>query len=93
MRKEIPITSEESANVERLFMSHNAYLSMLQFLSDNNVSSNTEIYDRKWNEAVDLWIKLDKAKTNIEKKYKPAGDWDHYEFDFEKQQVVFVKDE
>lgn len=93
MRKEISITSEESANVERLFMSHSAYLSMLQFLSDNNVSSNTEIYDRKWNEAVDLWIKLDKAKTDIEKKYKPAGDWDRYEFDFEKQQVIFVKDE
>ena len=40
MRKEVSITSEESANVERLFMSHSAYLSMLQFLSDNNVSSN-----------------------------------------------------
>ena len=52
---------------------------------------NSAAYDKKWDEASQLWIDLDKAKRAVEKRYKPAGDWDSYEFDFDNQQVVFTK--
>ncbi len=91
MRKAIDITREESEKVERLFYQYNSYMSMLEFLAPS--ISDTAVYDKKWDEASELWIKLDKAKTAIEAKYKPEGNWDRYEFDFDNVQVVFTKDE
>ena len=91
MRKAIDITQEESDNIRRLFYKYNSYMSMLQFLADS--SSESPIYEKKWNEASELWIELDRAKVAVEDKYKPEGDWDRYEFDFDKAQVVFIKDE
>ena len=90
MRKAIQITMEENENVEKLFLTYSSYMNMLQYLTEQ-ATDNNPIYDKKWNEAVELWIKLDKAKKEIEKKYKPAGNWDSYEFDFENSQVVFIK--
>ena len=92
MRKEIKISEEKNSNIEHLFMSYSAYMSMLQYLAENGVGEGTDFYDKKWKEAVDLWIKLDKAKRAVEKEYKPAGEWDRYEFDFENQQVIFIKE-
>ena len=91
MKQAIKITQEECDHVQRLFYKYNAYISMLEYLA--NTISDTAIYDKKWNEAVDLWIELDKAKTAAEMKYKPAGEWDRYEFDFDNVQVVFIKNE
>lgn len=90
MKKIIKITQEENSNVENLFMSYNSYMNMLQYFAENG-SEDNPLYDKKWKEASDLWIKLDKAKRAVEKQYKPAGDWDSYEFDFDNQQVVFTK--
>lgn len=91
MKKAIDITQEESEKVERLFYQYNSYMSMLEFLAPS--ISDTAVYDKKWDEASELWIELDKAKTAIEAKYKPEGNWDRYEFDFDNVQVVFTKDE
>ena len=92
MRKAVSITEEENKNIENLFLTYSSYMSMLQFFAEQGVE-NSAIYDKKWNEAVELWIKLDKAKKKNKKKYKPSGHWDSYEFDFDNQQVVFVKNE
>ena len=92
MRKEIPITEQESNNVENLFMKYNSYMSMLQYFAEGEMK-NTPIYDKKWEEASKIWIELDKAKRKVEKKYKPTGDWDSYEFDFDNYQVVFTKND
>lgn len=89
MRKEVSITKEESESVERLFLTYNSYMSMLEYFSN----SDSPMYDKKWNEASEIWIKLDKKKREIEVKYKPVGEWDRYEFDFNKQTVVFIRDE
>ena len=62
----------------------------LLYFAESNMD-NTPTYNKKWDEASELWIKLDNLKRAIEKKYKPAGDWDSYEFDFDNNQVVFVK--
>lgn len=92
MKRIIKITPEESSKIESLFLSYNSYLSMLEYFS-NSSSYNKEIYDGKWSEAVKLWIDLDKAKREIEQRYKPAGEWDSYEFDFDNEQVVFTKND
>lgn len=90
MEKRVDIRQDESQNVEQLFLTYQSYMSMLQYFADSGLEKSS-VYDKKWNEAADLWIRLDKAKRNIEKKYKPAGDWDSYEFDFDNCQVVFIK--
>lgn len=91
MEKRIKITPGESENVQMLYSTYISYMNILQFFMNNPIT-NQELFDRKWEEAVQLNIKLDEAKRAVEKAYKPAGDWDRYEFDFDKQQVVFIKD-
>lgn len=89
MKKEVIIREEESEKVERLFTKYNSYMSMLEYFTN---MSNTPMYDKKWNEASEIWIELDKAKKMVEDKYKPAGDWDRYEFNFDNHSVVFIKE-
>ena len=90
MEKRINIKAEESKEIEDLFLTYSSYMSMLQFFAESGLE-NSSIYDKKWNEAVEIRKKLDKRKRDMEKKYKPAGDWDNYEFDFDNEQVVFRK--
>ena len=90
MEKRIKITPGESENVQMLYSTYISYMNILQFFMNNPIT-NQELFDRKWEEAIQFNIKLDEAKRAIEKKYKPAGEWDRYEFDFDKQQVVFIK--
>lgn len=90
MEKRVNIDHDESQNVEQLFLTYSSYMSMLQYFAEQGLEK-SQVYDKKWNEAVDLWIKLDKAKRAVERKYKPAGQWDSYEFDFDNCQVVFIK--
>lgn len=92
MKKAISITPEENENVERLFLKYNSYMSMLLYFAESGLE-NISTYDRKWQECADIWIKLDKAKHAIELKYKPEGEWDSYEFDFNNCQVVFIKND
>lgn len=89
-KKAIQITSEESTNVENLFMKYNSYMSMLEYFANSDLSE-SKTYNQKWEETSQIWIELDKAKRAVEAKYKPTGDWDSYEFDFDHQQVVFIK--
>lgn len=91
MEKRIKITPDENELVQGLYSNYISYMSILQYFMNNPVT-NQELFDRKWDEAVKINTTLENAKRTIEKKYKPAGDWDRYEFNFEDQQVVFVKD-
>ena len=92
MKKEkINISCDESQNIENLFTKYTSYMSMLEYSANQGLDSSA-IYEKKWDETSKLWIQLDKAKREIEKKYKPSGDWDRYEFDFDNQQVVFIEE-
>lgn len=84
----VPITIEESEHVEDLFNQFNGYLNVLSFFGDKAVEENS-VFDRKWAEAVQISIDLEKAKVAIEKKYRPEGDWEQFEFDFDNHQVIF----
>ena len=89
MVKRVDITEEENKNVERLYFKYLSYMNMLQYLADQG-STATDIYNEKWNEASQLWIDLEKIKQATEIKYKPKGNWDRYEFDFNNTQMVFI---
>lgn len=90
MQQEIKITEEENTQIEDLFTRYSSYMGMLEYLSFSAMEvSDSPIFEKKWNEAADLWIQLDRAKHKIEAKYKPAGNWDHYEFDFDECKVIF----
>ena len=91
MEKRIKITPEENEKVQVLYSNYISHMSILQYFMNNPVT-NQELFDRKWDEAVKINTTLENAKRAIEKKYKPAGDWNRYEFNFEDQQVVFIKD-
>ena len=90
MTKAVNITPEENNKVYNLFNTYNAYLSILHYFMNNGTVLNKEAYNEKWDETAKLGIELDKAKHEIEKKYKPEGIWDRFEFDFDNQQVVFI---
>lgn len=92
MRKEISITPDENNHVETLFRKYNSYLSILEYFANLPAMRESDTYDKKWNEAVDIGMELEKAKRAIEFKYKPAGNWEGYEFDFDKRQVIFYND-
>lgn len=89
----VNITTEESNEVYNLFNTYISYMHILQYFMNAGQVKDQALYDKKWDEAVTYNIKLDAAKRAIEKKYKPEGDWDRYEFDFDNHQVVFIKDD
>lgn len=92
MKQTVIISIEESDNVRILHETYNAYMSVLQFFMNQETIPNQTIFDKKWNEAISIGRELENAKRNVEKKYKPSGDWDRFEFDFDNHQVVFIKD-
>lgn len=89
-KKAVQITPEENMQVENLFAKYNSYMSMLEYFANSGLGE-SKTYSQKWDETSQIWIELDKAKRAVEVKYKPQGDWDSYEFDFDNQQVVFIK--
>ena len=90
MEQRVKITREESDKIYNLYSTHIAYMNILQYLMSTGTIKDVAFYDKKWNEAIAINIELDAEKRKIERKYKPAGRWDRFEFDFENQTVVFV---
>lgn len=89
MKRIIQITREESDEVQALFLMYTSYLNILKFFAKSNLTS-TEIYNIKWNDAVAIGAELEYVKQQIEKKYKPEGEWKEFTFDFDKEQVIFT---
>lgn len=89
MKQAVKIKSEESNAVERLFLKYTSYMNMLDYLAANS-SRDTDLYNAKWEDASDMWILLNKVKTELAEKYQPEGEWERYEFDFEHQEMIFT---
>ncbi len=89
MEKIVTITPQESEHVHELFAKYNSYLNILGYFADRGSTEENSLYDKKWNEAVMIGIELENAKRDVERKYKPEGDWASFEFDFYHNQVVF----
>lgn len=92
MKQIVNISTIENNKVYNLFYTHMAYMNILHYFMNNKITNET-LFDRKWNEAIKIELELDEEKRKVEKKYKPEGEWDRFEFDFDKCQVVFIKNE
>ena len=90
MRKHIKITSEESKHIENLFEHYNSYMNVLYYLTGADTPK-SQFLDHKWNEAVELYKELEQAKRAAERKYKPEGTWENFEFDFENNEIIFTR--
>lgn len=90
MEKRVKITIEESEKVRNLHETYLSYMNVLQFFMNQTSVSNQEMLDKKWNEATEVNRALEQAQREIEKKYKPKGFWQRFEFDFDNHEVVFI---
>ena len=88
----VSISIEESEKVENLFNRYNAYIAILEYLSRvGSLNEENKFFDKKWDEAVKLYIQLEAEKTNIDSKYRPNDDFKNYHFDFINHQLVYTK--
>lgn len=91
MNTRIHITQEESELVELLYARFTSYCNILGYLTQYG-SLDTTLFDKKWEEAVNLDIELSKAKQEIDTKYHPDGKWDRFEFDFKNCDIIYYND-
>ena len=91
MERAIQITQEENDEVQSLYLLHMSYLNILKFFAKSNLTE-TQVYERKWNDAVLIGAELERTKQLIEQKYKPEGQWNSFTFNFDKEQVIFEND-
>lgn len=90
MTKLVQITQEESDHVEMLFQRYNGYLSVLAYLADHHSLDETnKFFDEKWDEAVQLYIRLEQAKAELDNKYHPEGHWTNYAFNFNTHEMEY----
>lgn len=91
MEKRVKITREESEAVEILFNRFSGYCNILGYLT-NYGSLNTELFDKKWEEAVKISNELEILKHEVDMKYHPDGEWSSYEFNFKTEELVYTND-
>lgn len=89
--KRIDITEEENIQVEKLFMQFTGYCEILAYLSKAG-SIETDKFDKKWAEAVELYHQLEKIKQALDEKYHPldGNNYTSYRFDFDEAQMVYT---
>ena len=91
MEKRIKITPEESRSVEILFNRFTGYCNILGYMA-NYGSLDTNLFDKKWEEAVNINNELEALKRELDTKYRPLGAWSSYEFDFNTEEMVYTHD-
>lgn len=86
----IPILHEEMSNIEREFYTYQGLLDILAYLLNEN---NKEFIDKKIEDSISIYIKLEKLKHQYGEKYKPEGKIKGYTFDFQKVEIVYEVEE
>ena len=86
------ITAEENHKIRDLFLRFNSYCNILGYLAQYG-SLDTNLFDKKWEEAVTLDKELTLLKQELDKKYHPQDNenYDHYEFDFANCQIIYTR--
>jgi len=90
LRIDIPV--ETSEKIEFLFSQYNAYLAILEYLARvGSLNESNKFFDDKWNEAVQIYIKLAREKAKADNQFHPDEEFNTYHFDFINHQLVYVK--
>lgn len=89
--KIVPISKEDCESVEVLFFRYQAFVDILNFLAQNNaLENNLEVFNQKWEEAVELYHKLEMEKQRVDEKYHPEGNWTNYTFNFLNERLEYT---
>ena len=89
MEIRVKIRPEESDKVENLFTKFTGYCNILGFLAKDG-SLESDIFDKKWEEAVILNDQLEKLKRELDQKYHPSNvTVNSYYFNFKTYEMVY----
>lgn len=90
METRVKITHQENEEVKNLFYRLNSYYSILGYLAKYG-SLDTNLFDKKWEEAIKIGMELDELKVVIDKKYHPIDGnvYNNYSFDFITEELVY----
>lgn len=85
----VHISAEDNLEVWRLFHKYNALLNVLAYINQHT-DKYTDFMEQKIEEAAELYVELEMAKTKCKIKYEPKDNsYSTYTFDFEKQELIF----
>lgn len=89
-RINIPI--ELSEEIELLFSRYNGYLAILEYLAQaGSLDEKNKFFDKKWDEAVEIYMKLEAKKAVANNTYCPGSNFKNYRFDFINHQMVYTE--
>lgn len=88
MEIKIKINPEENEKIALLYGRFTSYCEILGYLSKYG-SIDTDLFDRKWEEAVRINQELMQMKNELDKKYHPDGMWTNYNFDFISSEMIY----
>ena len=91
MEKRVHIDQEESERIEILYNRFVGYCEILGYLTKYG-SIDTDLFDRKWEEAVLINKELSALKTALDLKYHPQDhiEYNNYIFDFINNEMVYI---
>lgn len=91
METRVQIETWESERVENLFIRFTGYCNILGFLARDG-SLDTDLFDKKWEEAIVINNELEQLKLKMDQKYHPTDDVNYtsYSFDFKTHEMVYV---
>lgn len=90
MEKRIKIDEGISHYIEKLFFEYNATNNVLRYLASQD-DVKQEYLDRYFKKAQERNIKLELAKKEVDKQYRPKNVCvKSYHFDFENCEIVYV---
>lgn len=90
METRVKISEQDSRQVEILFSRFISYCEILGYLGKYG-STETTLFDKKWEEAIKINQELTHIKEIMDKKYHPEGNWTNYSFDFVSNEMVYSK--
>lgn len=91
MEKRIFISTDESDNIQVLYGRYCSYVNILGYLAKYG-SLETDLFDKKWEEAVMLDRQLTKAKEELDRKYHPNDgiNYKEFSFDFNNHTIIYT---
>ena len=94
IEKRVPIDTGLSEEVEQLFSRYSAYMSMLNYmLKQNPELEHTQLFNKKWDECVELYIQLEQKKEHCANMYRPQDEnvnYNNYTFEFNTNTLLFT---
>lgn len=93
MTTQVSILREESDAIQRLYIDFRSYCTILGYMAQFG-SLDTNMFDKKWAEAVEINYSLEQLKAEMDLKYHPqdGNNYNSFEFDFANKTMVYTDD-